>query len=173
VNAPQAEPEPPDGTPEDSLAPSEGVVEAGSADAIATEPLAHQPDVAKDTTPPEPAERRQAERRTAARSAAENSGKSSELARLPHYSRSLLKIRVPISVQLASKKETVQEVVGLAPGSIIKFEKGCDELLQMIIGEQAIAEGEAVKVGEKFGFRVTSMLMPREHFVPVRRPRSA
>ena len=92
---------------------------------------------------------------------------------LPKYSQSLLKIQVPVSVQLASKKELVQEVITLAPGSIIKFEKGCEELLQMIVGEHTIAEGEAVKIGDKFGFRVTSMLMPREHFVPVKKPRPA
>jgi flagellar motor switch protein FliN len=92
---------------------------------------------------------------------------------LPKYSQSLLKIQVPVSVQLAAKKEPVQEVITLAPGSIIKFEKGCEELLQMIVGEHTIAEGEAVKIGDKFGFRVTSMLMPREHFVPVKKPRRA
>jgi flagellar motor switch/type III secretory pathway protein FliN len=96
-----------------------------------------------------------------------------DLSRLPHYSRSLLKIRVPISVQLAARKETVREVINLAPGSIIKFDKNCDELLQMIVGEQPVAEGEAVKIGDKFGFRVSSMLLPREHFLPVRRPRQA
>ena len=96
-----------------------------------------------------------------------------DLSQLPGYSRSLLKISVPVCVQLATKKELVQEVISLAPGSIIKFEKGCDELLQMIVGDYAVAEGEAVKIGEKFGFRVTAMLMPREHFAPVRKPRRA
>ncbi len=91
------------------------------------------------------------------------------LSTLPKYSQSLLKIQVSVSVQLAAKKELVQEVITLAPGSIIKFDKGCEELLQMIVGEHTIAEGEAVKIGDKFGFRVTSMLMPREHFVPVRK----
>lgn len=106
------------------------------------------------------------------RSASAGTSNVGDLSRLPHFSRSLLKIRVPISVQLASRKETVREVIGLAPGSIIKFEKNCDELLQMIVGEQPVAEGEAVKIGDKFGFRVTTMLMPREHFLPVRRPRA-
>jgi flagellar motor switch/type III secretory pathway protein FliN len=92
-----------------------------------------------------------------------------DLTSLPGYSRSLLKIRVPVSVQLASKKEPVQEVISLAPGSIIKFEKGCEELLQMIVGEHTVAEGEAVKIGEKFGFRVTNMKLPPEHFVPVKK----
>lgn len=92
-----------------------------------------------------------------------------DLTQLPGYARSLLKIRVPVSVQLAAKKELVQEVITLAPGSIIKFDKGCEELLQMIVGEHTVAEGEAVKIGEKFGFRVTSMLFPPEHFVPARK----
>jgi flagellar motor switch protein FliN len=92
---------------------------------------------------------------------------------LPGYSRSLLKIRVPVSVELASKKETLQEVIGLAPGSIIKFDKGCEEMLRLLVGENAVAIGEAVKVGEKFGFRVTSMLLPPEHFVTAKKSRSA
>lgn len=94
------------------------------------------------------------------------------LDRLPHYSRSLLKIRVPVSVTLAAKKETVLEIITMAPGSIIKFEKGCDELLHMVIGDQQLAEGEAVKIGDKFGFRVTKMLMPQEHFVRLKRSRA-
>lgn len=103
---------------------------------------------------------------------ANRAGKSKSLGELPHYSRSLLKIRIPVSVELASKKETVQEVVEIVPGAIIKFDKGCDELLQMVVGGQAIAQGEAVKIGDKFGFRVTGMLMPHEHFVRARRPRA-
>ena len=47
-----------------------------------------------------------------------------------------------------------------------------DELLQMVIGGQTVAEGEAVKIGDKFGFRVSKLLLPREHFIPVRRPRA-
>ena len=102
---------------------------------------------------------------------AQPESKPSNLSQLPRYSRSLLKVRVPVSVQLASRKESVQGVVGLAPGSIIKFDKGCDELLEMVVGRHAVAMGEAVKIGDKFGFRVTSMQLPREHFVQVKRPR--
>jgi flagellar motor switch protein FliN/FliY len=98
--------------------------------------------------------------------------KPQDFSQLPNYARTLLKIRLPVSVQLASKKESVKEVVELVPGAIIKFEKGCDELLHMSIGGQLVAEGEAVKVGDKFGFRVTAMMLPQEHFVPVRRPRA-
>jgi hypothetical protein len=37
----------------------------------------------------------------------------------------------------------------------------------MFVGDQEIALGEAVKVGERFGFRVSSMQMPKEHFEKV------
>ena len=92
---------------------------------------------------------------------------------LPKYSRSLLKISVPVSVVLASKRENLDNVVDLSPGSIIKFDKSCDELLHLYVNNQPIAEGEAVKVGEKFGLRINSMLMPDEHFRRVMRQDSA
>lgn len=92
------------------------------------------------------------------------------ITQLPAYTRSLLKVSVPASVRLATKKELVQEIVEMAPGTILTFEKGCDQLLELSIGELVIAEGEAVKVDDKFGFRVHQMVLPEEHFSPVRRP---
>lgn len=91
-----------------------------------------------------------------------------DFSQLPAYSRSLLKIDVPVRVVLAARKEVLKEIVELAPGTIIKFDKACDELLHLHVGDQAVAEGEAVKVGDKFGFRVLAMLMPEEHFLKVR-----
>lgn len=93
--------------------------------------------------------------------------------RLPPYTRSLLKVRLPVHVQLASRKEGVQEIIEMAPGAIVKFDKPCDDLLHLYVGDQAVAEGEAVKVGDKFGFRVTRMLMPKERFAPVRPAKKA
>ncbi len=90
------------------------------------------------------------------------------LAELPSYARSLLKIAVPVRVVLAEKKESVQDVVELAPGTIIKFSKSCEETLHLFVGDQQVAEGEAVKVGDKFGFRVTQMTLPDEHFLKLR-----
>lgn len=91
-----------------------------------------------------------------------------DFSQLPAYSRSLLKIQVPVRVVLASRKENLKDVVEMAPGTIIKFDKACDELLRLFVGDQSVAEGEAVKVGDKFGFRVLQMLMPEEHFLKAR-----
>ncbi len=87
-----------------------------------------------------------------------------DFSQLPSYARSLLRIQIPVSVRLASKKESVQKVVELVPGAILKFDKACDQQLHLLVGDQEVAEGEAVKVGDKFGFRVSAMLMPEEHF---------
>ena len=91
-----------------------------------------------------------------------------DLSGLPPYSRSLLRVSVPVSVQLASKRESVGEIVEMACGSILTFEKGCDEPLQLTVGDLVLAEGEAVKIGDKFGFRVHEMVLPEEHFQSVR-----
>jgi flagellar motor switch protein FliN len=90
------------------------------------------------------------------------------LAQLPAYSRSLLRIQVPVVVTLAATQQPVSRVVELAPGTILHFAKPCDEPLTLSVGKCDVAVGETVKVGEKFGLRLTSMVMPQERFEPIR-----
>ncbi|HVX11713.1 MAG TPA: FliM/FliN family flagellar motor switch protein [Pirellulales bacterium] len=87
---------------------------------------------------------------------------------LPSYARSLLRIKVPVIVTLAAKKQPIGRIVELGPGSIIQFDKSCEEMLEMHVNDQLVAEGEAVKVGDKFGIRLTSLVVPGERFKPVR-----
>jgi flagellar motor switch protein FliN/FliY len=61
---------------------------------------------------------------------------------------------VPVTVTLASQRKPIQEIVELGPGSIVKFDKTCDEPLELAVGERVIATGEVVKVGDKFGVRI-------------------
>ena len=56
----------------------------------------------------------------------------------------------------------------LAPGTILHFNKPCDQPLSVSVGRCEVAVGETVKVGDKFGLRITSMVMPQEKFEPVR-----
>jgi flagellar motor switch protein FliN/FliY len=86
----------------------------------------------------------------------------------PYHMRSFLKIEVPLSVQLAHQKQSVQDILSLVPGAIIKFDKSCDEMLDLMVGDQPIAEGEVVKIGDKFGLRIRSMTMPQEKFIAVK-----
>jgi flagellar motor switch/type III secretory pathway protein FliN len=93
------------------------------------------------------------------------------LAQLPPYTRSLLRIEVPVVVTLASTRQPVSRVLDLAPGTILHFSKACDEPLTVTVGGCDVAVGEAVKVGDKFGLRIASMVMPEEKFEPVRAKR--
>lgn len=90
------------------------------------------------------------------------------LDKLPLYARSLLKIKVPVTVTLAATKQRISEVVELGLGSIIQFEKSCEETLDLEVSNQTVGVGEAVKVGDKFGLRITSMILPEERFATVR-----
>lgn len=78
--------------------------------------------------------------------------------RLRNYMRRLLHIRVPVQVTLAAQRKSVQEIIELGPGSIVKFEKTCDQPLEINVGGRTIAEGEVVKVGDKFGVRICGLV---------------
>ena len=77
-----------------------------------------------------------------------------QLANLPTYARGLLRISVPVTVTLASQRKAIHEIIELGPGSIVKFDKTCDEPLELSVGNRIIATGEVVKVGDKFGLRI-------------------
>jgi len=87
---------------------------------------------------------------------------------LPNFSRSLLQIKLPVVVTLARKRQPVGQILKLGPGSILQFDKSCEETLELEVGERPIATGEAIKVGDKFGLRIHSMILPEERFTPVR-----
>ena len=88
---------------------------------------------------------------------------------LPPYTRSLLRIKVPVVVTLAEKRQMLSRIIEIGPGSIIQFDKSCEEMLDLEVGNQAVASGEVVKIGDKFGLRITAMVLPDERFSPVMR----
>lgn len=88
---------------------------------------------------------------------------------LPNYSKSLLRIRVPVMVTLAHRKYPVAKIVEIGPGTILQFNKSCEQLLELEVNGQAVGKGEAVKVGDKFGLRLASLTLPGERFKPVPR----
>ncbi len=85
------------------------------------------------------------------------------------YWQSLLRIKVPLTVTLAQKRMPVEQVLQFIPGVMIQFDKPCDHPMVIEVGGQGIAEGEVVKVGDKFGIRVTEVLQRDERFHPLRK----
>lgn len=77
-----------------------------------------------------------------------------EYQRRKEYAESLLQIEVSAVVALASKPMPVEQITKLAPGMMVQFQLSSDSPLTLEVDEKAIATGEVVKVGDKFGFRV-------------------
>ena len=101
---------------------------------------------------------------TADMTAAATADTAAWVQQLPGYAKSLLKIQLSVSVTLAGKQASLSEILDIVTGSIITFEKNCDEPITLEVGNQTIAEGEAVKVGERFGIRIATMVPPDEQF---------
>lgn len=74
---------------------------------------------------------------------------------MPTDLKCLLQLEVPLIVLIAKHKLSVDEVRNLAPGAIIELPKGSEEDLEILVNNQGIAMGKAVKVGENFGVRIT------------------
>jgi flagellar motor switch protein FliN len=71
--------------------------------------------------------------------------------------RRILHMEVPVIVKLAERTLTVSEVMRLGTGAIIEFFKASDEPLELLINNKAIGVGEAVKVGENFGLKISQI----------------
>jgi flagellar motor switch/type III secretory pathway protein FliN len=92
---------------------------------------------------------------------------------LPLYAKSLLKVEVPVIVTLAQKRQRLSRIMELGPGSIIQFDKSCEEMLDLDVGGRHVACGEAVKIGDKFGLRIQAIVLPDERFVTMTHRNSA
>lgn len=64
------------------------------------------------------------------------------------------KLPVEAIVRLASKKIELKQLMSLCPGSLIAFDKPCEDPLDLYINNQIYCQGEAVKIGENFGLKV-------------------
>lgn len=83
------------------------------------------------------------------------------------YWQNLLKIEVPVKVTLASKRIPVDQVLNFIPGVMIQFDKSCDQPMTVEVGDCKIAEGDVVKIGDKFGVRIGQILLREERFFPL------
>lgn len=68
---------------------------------------------------------------------------------------SILRLEVPVIVQLGRRTMTMNEVLSLVPGAIIELRKSSDEELDLLVNNKQIGVGTAVKVVENFGIRIS------------------
>ena len=68
----------------------------------------------------------------------------------------ILNIEVPVIVQLAQRTMPLSKILSLSTGAIIEFDKPVDTELDLMINNKQVGRGQAVKVGENFGLRLTA-----------------
>ncbi|MCC7204023.1 MAG: FliM/FliN family flagellar motor switch protein [Phycisphaeraceae bacterium] len=76
---------------------------------------------------------------------------------MPTELQTILKLSVPLIVQIGQRTMRMSEVVSLAPGAILELSKSVDEDLQLLVNNKPVARGSAVKVGENFGVRISAV----------------
>lgn len=69
----------------------------------------------------------------------------------------VLKLRVPVVVRLAQRPIRMAEILKLTPGNILEFDRTVDSDLDLMVNNQAIGSGKAVKINERFGLRIASI----------------
>lgn len=81
--------------------------------------------------------------------------------------KSLLRIHSEVKVTLAKKNIPVERILSFVPGVMIQFDKACDTPLDVEIDNRTVAQGEVVKVGDKFGLRITEIAECEESWIPL------
>ncbi len=70
----------------------------------------------------------------------------------------LLEVTMPVVIEIGRSQLTVQEVLQLAPGSVVTLDRAVGEPVDLYVSDRKFAQGEIVVVDDHFGVRVTRLL---------------
>jgi flagellar motor switch protein FliN/FliY len=74
----------------------------------------------------------------------------------------LLDIELPVTLRFGRRQMTLQDVIGLNPGSVIDFGQGAEEPVEVLVNGRVVARGEAVMVQGNYGVRISQIENRRE-----------
>jgi flagellar motor switch protein FliN/FliY len=80
----------------------------------------------------------------------------------------ILDISLPIAVELGRARMQIQDILKLAPGSVIELDKSAGDPVDLYINDRPIARGEVVVIDENFGVRLTSIVTATERIKTLR-----
>ncbi len=80
----------------------------------------------------------------------------------------ILDVTLPIAVELGRARMQIQDILKLAPGSVITLDKSAGDPVELFINDRAIAKGEVVIIDENFGVRLTSIVTATERIRTLR-----
>jgi len=80
----------------------------------------------------------------------------------------ILDVTLPVAVELGRARMQIQDVLKLAPGSIVELDKSAGDPVDILINGRPIAKGEVVVIDENFGVRLTSIITATERIKVLR-----
>ena len=80
----------------------------------------------------------------------------------------LLNIPLEVSVEVGSKRITLEELFSLKPTSVIVLNKMLTDTVDIKVNGRKIAEGELVVVNDRFGVKITKIVSPDERIKKIK-----
>ena len=80
----------------------------------------------------------------------------------------ILDVTLPVAVELGRARMQIQDILKLAPGSVIALDKSAGDPVELFINDRPIAKGEVVIIDENFGVRLTSIVTATERIRSLR-----
>lgn len=77
----------------------------------------------------------------------------------------LMDIELPITLRFGSTQMALRDIAGLSAGSIIEFDRGIDEPVDVMVNGHIVARGEAVVVQGSYGVRISEIASRRERLL--------
>jgi len=75
----------------------------------------------------------------------------------------VMDVPVELTIELGRKTTRIGDILRLGPGSILELSKANGEPLDVYVNNRLIARGEAVVVGERYGIRLTEVVVNDEN----------
>jgi flagellar motor switch protein FliN/FliY len=78
----------------------------------------------------------------------------------------VMDVPVELTIELGRKQVKIADILRLGPGSVLELDKANGEPLDVYVNNRLVARGEAVVVGERYGVRLTEVLVGDELGAP-------
>ena len=71
-------------------------------------------------------------------------------------------IELPVTLRFGTTRMTLQNLTGLNTGSVIEFDGGLNDPVEVLVNGRVIARGEAVIVQDSYAVRISEIASPPE-----------
>lgn len=70
----------------------------------------------------------------------------------------ILDVNVCLSLEIGRTQLTIRDLLKLAPGSVVEFDRPAGDPLDVLVNDRLVAHGEVVMVNDRYGVRFTEAI---------------